>query len=242
MNDARPPVSSQSRDLEEPPEHGAVAEEALAMFAFDLARTGQLDQAYRTLDYLAEPCSWVGSWWAAAAGMHLGDRRLFELLVERLGEHDLVRAVVALAAGPPEGTYELGVALWERLGPCPELVAFLAAGSARFGFPASVDAWRRLFEADALGSGDPLEYLLGSQHGDVADRLLAALVLDDVVPVLPLRRVAAAAATADELIAPVLEAVHAFMPDHLIEVASTMATTVDRGRLVAAALDLIDPC
>jgi hypothetical protein len=242
MTDVRPPVPSTSHDLQVSTGRGGAVDEALAMYAYELAQDGQLDHACRVLEGLAEPCAWVGSWWTAAAGVHLGDARPVELLVDRLGEHDLVRAVVALAAGPAHGTYELGVALWERLGPLPELVAFLAAGSPRFGFPASIDAWRRLFEADALDSGDPLEYLLASDHGDVADRLLAALVLDDVVPVLPLRRITAAAATEDELIAPVLGAVHVFMPDHLLEVASTMATTVSRGRLVAAALDLIDPC
>lgn len=242
MTDVRPPVPSPSHHLQVSTGRGGAADEALAMYAFELAQDGQLDHACRVLEGLAEPCVWVGSWWTAAVGVHLGDTRAVDLLVERLGEHDLVRAVVALAAGPVHGTYELGVVLWERLGPQPELVAFLAAGSARFGFPASIDAWRRLFEADALGSGDPLEYLLASDHGDVADRLLAALVLDDMVPVLPLRRIAAAAATDDEMIAPVLGAVHAFMPDHLIEVASSMATSASRGRLVVAALDVIDPC
>lgn len=242
MTEVRPPVSSPNHHLQVASECGSAADEAWAMYAFDLAQDGQIDHALRILDGLAEPCAWVGSWWAAAASIHLGDTRPLDLLEEHLDEHDLVRAVVALAAGPVHGTYELGAALWERLGPRPELVAFLAAGSARFGFPASIDAWRRLFEADALDSGDPLEYLLASEHGDVADRLLAALVLDDMVPVLPLRRIAAAAATADELIAPVLNAVHTFMPDHLVEVASTMATTAERGLLVVAALDRIDPC
>jgi hypothetical protein len=116
----------------------------------------------------------------------------------------------------------------------------MAQVSARGGFFAALDARLRLAEAGQLEVGDPLERLLDGTYGDAADQMLAALVLDSLEPVAPTRSLAVGPGIATDNIEDVLGAVASVLPQQLTEAASALATSPERGTVVARALDGLD--
>lgn len=166
--------------------------------------------------------------------------QLVSLLADRLDVGDLSKAVIALTSGPVSGVHEVATRLLDRFGAVPALVAYLASGSPRSGFVPALDARVRLQALGALAEGDPLDVLVHTELAPPADRMLAALVLDEVEPQHPARVHAVAAQVADEAVAPVLAVVESIVPDLLSEAASALATTPERSTAVLRVFDLLD--
>jgi hypothetical protein len=218
----------------------ASPDEVRALHVFMAAMAGRHDLALRQLTLMGEPTKQESTWWAASMAVKAGDPRIARHLVAAVGVDELAFVVCALAGGPADGNQELAGALVERFGVQPQLAVYLAQVSARGGFFAALDARLRLAEAGQLDVGDPLERLLDGTYGDAADQMLAALVLDNLEPVAPTRSLAIGPGIATDRIEDVLGAVAGVLPQQLTEAASALATSPERGTVVAQALDGLD--
>jgi len=190
----------------------ATGDEVGAMRAFGLAACGEHDAAARVVRGLSAPQGAVRSWWVASLAASRGDVSLADWLTSRVGAEDVTFVVESLAAGPGAGMVDVASVLWARFGAVPALVVLLAGPVARGGFFAAFCARLLLAEAGALGAGDPLEHLLASDHGDVADRLLAAVVLDELDPVGVSRVDAVLPEVKHDQVGAVLDAVRGVVP------------------------------
>jgi hypothetical protein len=218
----------------------ASPDEVRSLHVFMAALVGDHDLAFRQLAAMREPTKQESTWWAASMAVKAGDPRIARHIVSAVGVDELAFVVCALAGGPADGNQELAGALVERFGLQPQLAVYMAQVSARGGFFAALDARLRLAEAGQLEVGDPLERLLDGTYGDAADQMLAALVLDSLEPVAPTRSLAVGPGIATDNIEDVLGAVASVLPQQLTEAASALATSPERGTVVARALDGLD--
>jgi glycosyltransferase involved in cell wall biosynthesis len=177
-----------------------------------LVSLGDSEGAFAVAAEMNQPFLQPHCWWSACLFAAQGDTVLAQWLVERLPDDQLNAAVEALAAGPGVGMIDVVSVLWGRFGSVPALVVLLAGPVARGGFFAAFRARLLLAEAGALGAGDPLEHLLASDHGDVADRLLAAVVLDELDPVGVSRVDAVLPEVKPDQVGAVLDAVRGVVP------------------------------
>lgn len=211
-----------------------------ALRAFLLLTLGEGEAALEVLRRMDAPTLQQHAWWAAALAVVAGEEQFVELMVNRLEQGDLPQAVIALMGGPIAGAYEVAMLLLDRFGAAPALIAYLTSGSSRSGFVPALDARVRLEALGHLEQGDPLDVLVNNEQAPPADRMLAALVLDEFEPVAPSRACWMAGQVDDELVAPVLEIVESLVPDLLSEAASALATTPERSAAVLQVLELLD--
>lgn len=185
--------------------------------------------AARALDLAAamdDPCGQPRCWWAACNLAAAGDTRLAALLAARLPVDQLNSVAASLARGPAAGMVDVIDVLRAHIGLQPVLLTLLAGPAARGGFFAAFRARFVLAEAGALHVGDPLEELLTAGYGDVADRLLAALVLDEIEPVEVPRADAVLPEVEPERVEVVLDAVAGVLPGRVGELRSRLLPTV----------------
>jgi hypothetical protein len=122
----------------------------------------------------------------------------------------------------------------------PALIAYLTSGSQRSGFVPALDARVRLDSLGYLDEGDPLEVLYSNELAPPIDRMLAALVLDEVAPGPSSRTCQMASQIDDDIVPAVLEVVEALLPDLVSEAASALATSPERNATVLRMLELLD--
>jgi hypothetical protein len=108
------------------------------------------------------------------------------------------------------------------------LVAYLASASYRAGFFTALEARLMLAEADALAVGDPLQCLFDDPDVAPADRVLAALVLDDFDARAESRVEAVASDIDDASLELVVQSVHALLPGCLAAATAALGTTPPR--------------
>jgi len=218
----------------------APADEVHSLHAFLAAHHQQSDRMHDAFARIGRPAQQARAWWAAALALSEGDQRMALHVLDDMTSDDITFAICSLAGGPPEGAYDIVAAIMDRFGLEPAVETFLAGPSARCGFFAALDARLRLIEAGRLEAGDPIEQLANGSVGDCADRVMASLVLDALVPVEPARVSDAGRFVDDELIGAVLELVAKVLPEQLTEAASALAYSTERGLLVAEALEQIE--
>jgi hypothetical protein len=168
------------------------------------------------------------AWIAAGLAVAHGDRRALDALVPRVSADDLPKLTGALAVLPAEAGFVVVSALWRRFGAAPVLVAYLASASYRAGFFTALEARLMLAEADALAVGDPLQCLFDDPDVAPADRVLAALVLDDFDARAESRVAAVASDIDDASLELVVKSVHALLPGCLAAAAAALGTTPPR--------------
>lgn len=199
----------------------ASADEIKSTRALLCVGLGRLDEAMVHLAGVEQPVNSRYAWIAATMAVTSGSIEAASQLVEQVGADDLRFVVGALAEGPAAGGHVVAVGLWDRFPGHPALVAFLGTASPRGGFIAAMEARSLLTEADAMET-DPLQRLIDQEFGDVADRTLAALVLDELVD--GERRLPGVAASIPrDLHDAVIVAVEAVLPDMVPTVLGALA-------------------
>lgn len=211
-----------------------------ALRTFLLLTVGDGAGALEVLRRMEAPTLQQHAWWAASHALMADLDEFVELMVNRLEPADLSQAVIALMSGPVGGAYEVATCLLDRFGPVPALIAYLASGSQRSGFVPALDARVRLDTLGYLDEGDPLEELFTNDLAPPVDRMLAALVLDEVAPSAESRTCQMASSIPDDVVPAVLEVVEALLPDLVSEAASALATSPERNATVLKVLELLD--
>jgi hypothetical protein len=211
-----------------------------ALRLFLLLTVGEADIAFDVLQRMEAPSLQQHAWWATSLALMADQDAFVELMVNRLEPADLSQSVIALMSGPVAGAYEVATCLLERFGPVPALIAYLTSGSQRSGFVPALDARVRLDSLGYLDEGDPLEVLYSNELAPPIDRMLAALVLDEVAPGPSSRTCQMASQIDDDIVPAVLEVVEALLPDLVSEAASALATSPERNATVLRMLELLD--
>lgn len=211
-----------------------------ALRLYLMQTVGDTVGALEVLRRMQAPTLQQHAWWATSLALMADHDEFVDLMVSRLEKSDIPQAVIALMSGPLSGTYEVATCLLDRFGPVPALIAYLASGSHRSGFVPALDARVRLEALGQLHGGDPLEVLCDNELAPPVDRVLAALVLDELLPAEPSRTFRLAPVIDDALVPMVLEVVEALLPDLLPEAASALATSPERNAAVMRALELLE--
>jgi hypothetical protein len=211
-----------------------------ALRLYLLLTVGDADLAFEVLQRMEAPTLQSHAWWATSLALMADQDAFVELMVNRLEPADLSQSVIALMSGPVAGAYEVATCLLDRFGPVPALIAYLSSGSQRSGFVPALDARVRLDTMGYLDDGDPLEALYSNELAPPVDRMLAALVLDEVAPAQSSRTCRMAGQIDDDIVPAVLEVVEALLPDLVSEAASALATSPERNATVLRMLELLD--
>ena len=218
----------------------ASADSIDALRLYLMQTIGDTEGAFEVLRRMQAPTLQQHAWWATSLALMADQDAFVELMVGRLEPRDVPQAVIALMSGPLSGAYEVASCLLDRFGPVPALIAYLTSGSHRSGFVPALDARVRLEALGLLHEGDPLEVLCGNELAPPVDRMLAALVLDEMSPTEPSRSCQLSVAIDDDLVPTVLEVVEALLPDLVPEAASALATSPERNAAVMQALELLE--
>ena len=198
------------------------------------ALKGDADTALAELEKSVQVTGELQAWSTAAMTLRDGDGRCADFVIARACAADLPKAVASLAEMPPGAAHEIVMGLWKRFGADPALVAYVANLTHRAGFLNAIEGRMLLAEAGELASGDPLQRIIDLRSGDVADQMLAALVLDEFAPRASSQAAAVGATIDDALIEPVLAAVSVVMPVAVNTVVAAVSTSPARRALAEA--------